>query len=1087
MALIPDLSPTQQKIYDGLRSIGPEIAGFYRDGLRLLADESFSTRSNLLAHCAREIDGGLREVLAPKMPRDENSDAETKGHVSSILNALGIGEENPLAQKWLSVAKHFHGYAHRHGAYRSPREIEKFLPLWQTYEEVLYTLVGGYFSLEERLRRMTQCGKPTDAMLEALTNLLDDPALAQSFFSQLKELGWFVPLRDRGFFNISRIPEPYQDEGTWRLPHAWAPMPYLEWVGMQNAAHRRSRIEQALIGVVQDYVTSHRVAGARRRNWQTDRGMARVLFHLAQLAWNEAHFEFLAVWVNADAMFACQDIMELGIPRLLNQDAHASVTRLLLLFLKAELAAENRTKLHFPVRDHTVIKGFIQHLPILPPQVFEPLYQRCLELIDWQCRLQPWYWKTHFERRVAFRTDEDPYGYEDAPEKMEMLPTRLATGLLVHYQGADLERHVKELAERREQVYQLMALHVIRRRFTELKSVFWALPFNPFLRYGLRIELASLVRENGTQFTSEEEAELVRRICRYRGVSFGRKPNKTEREAHRNRIVRLWLELLSGSPNPNVQAKLALYRQKDDPSTEADLSYFSSNRVHIRWGGDMPETATDMEKWGVDELVRYLHDFDEVDRWGRRDTYALGRCLQELIKTNPGKYLKDVRLFGAIPNYWGELFFAAEELASSGKMIFWEPLIDFVHQVVSEERFYNPETYESRSSAVQENTRRVAFLLLKSNQGKEHEAMPLSLMPKVENILFQFQNRLKSDESDDRFESMDNPYLMRAFNSTAGAYLMAAITYWVRYQRQFGESAMSTRQATFRQIFGDALSRFGETAHAVFGLCLPKLFYVDAVWSKHMLPAIFPEQDRHWRAAFSSYIGSNSVYGSVYLPLREAGHYQRALHDEAIPDEAGRNVGYHIGSAYLAKIEKLDDPNSLLNYLIQVGSPKQLAELVNYFWLVREEKKTGKLPAQDRPIRDLGRVLVPRLLAAQEDYAKAIQELVKWLPLFRKLDKEACTWVKLAIPHLNDYRQTMFIEDLMLHAPHQPKLAADLLLHFIQEPRKNEYYEDGPLSNLIQILYQQGERDIADTVCDRLGRMGNFPKIKAVYLENRRI
>ena len=55
---IPDLSPQQREIRRNLAAIGPEIAAYYLDGIKILHSTDLETIASLLAHIAREIDGG---------------------------------------------------------------------------------------------------------------------------------------------------------------------------------------------------------------------------------------------------------------------------------------------------------------------------------------------------------------------------------------------------------------------------------------------------------------------------------------------------------------------------------------------------------------------------------------------------------------------------------------------------------------------------------------------------------------------------------------------------------------------------------------------------------------------------------------------------------------------------------------------------------------------------------------------------------------------------------------------------------------------------------------------------------------------
>ena len=62
----PELSARQAEIYRNLEAIGPEIAAFYLSGVKVLNDKDLEISSYLLAHIAREIEGGLRDVLSEK-------------------------------------------------------------------------------------------------------------------------------------------------------------------------------------------------------------------------------------------------------------------------------------------------------------------------------------------------------------------------------------------------------------------------------------------------------------------------------------------------------------------------------------------------------------------------------------------------------------------------------------------------------------------------------------------------------------------------------------------------------------------------------------------------------------------------------------------------------------------------------------------------------------------------------------------------------------------------------------------------------------------------------------------------------------
>ena len=229
-----ELSPRQTEIHRNLEAIGPEIAAFYLDGIRILQNNDLETAANLLAHITREIDGGLRNILSDdkiaelefvvSMPDGNNATYE-KGkdgsfkfeskapgvfkvtykqigkHKTSILQFLGIDDPSPLAERWLEATRKFHKFSHRHGAWKTPREKEIFIPLWNEFEDVLADLVGNYLNLLSKVvDRILDDDKPTDKIRRVLLNLLKSETRRKYFFQNLDSPAWLKPLKEDGWF-----------------------------------------------------------------------------------------------------------------------------------------------------------------------------------------------------------------------------------------------------------------------------------------------------------------------------------------------------------------------------------------------------------------------------------------------------------------------------------------------------------------------------------------------------------------------------------------------------------------------------------------------------------------------------------------------------------------------------------------------------------------------------------------------------------------------------------------------------------------------------------------------------------------------
>ena len=111
--------PHQQRIYNGLKNIGTQLAAFYLDGVRIFNSSDFLSKTNLIGHVVREIGYGLTDVLDEtknegrkdpipmikkdiarclrmiKQPKDETVDSVENviAEMESILQSIAINEE----------------------------------------------------------------------------------------------------------------------------------------------------------------------------------------------------------------------------------------------------------------------------------------------------------------------------------------------------------------------------------------------------------------------------------------------------------------------------------------------------------------------------------------------------------------------------------------------------------------------------------------------------------------------------------------------------------------------------------------------------------------------------------------------------------------------------------------------------------------------------------------------------------------------------------------------------------------------------------------------------------------------------------
>src|SRR5262249_18919864 len=100
------LSPRQERIADRLLAqVGPGPAAFFRNACALVRERPPQPAvTHLVAHLLREVESAVRSVLEPP---DAAAGARTGKHqarIRTVLNVLGIAEDDGAAQFWLALA-----------------------------------------------------------------------------------------------------------------------------------------------------------------------------------------------------------------------------------------------------------------------------------------------------------------------------------------------------------------------------------------------------------------------------------------------------------------------------------------------------------------------------------------------------------------------------------------------------------------------------------------------------------------------------------------------------------------------------------------------------------------------------------------------------------------------------------------------------------------------------------------------------------------------------------------------------------------------------------------------------------------------
>ncbi len=521
-----ELTARQVEIHRNLESIGPEIAAYYMDGIRILQNKDLETVASLLAHIAREIDGGLRDILSSGEAKeriqtqlieevltkfgDYDELKDRKGHIASILEAIGIEDPSALFSlddvqtrfvvSWVNVATQFHKFAHRHGAWRLPRSREEFENLWYEFEGILEYLIGNFLNLLNTLDRILEYEDPTEEIRATLHNLLESEARRAYFFRKLKYFTWLEPLKEDGWFNPQNNPKPQENldqSGTFRTP-TWDALEYVAKV----STHSDIPIG-VLVDIVNSIINYTDDNGERIENDRTDLQIIKIIATLPTDRIESQHIAFMRIVLKSKWKYGLvdQEIGQTILPKLLDRGEQELTLELLAIMLEVES-----------------VDGRIR--PIMDEYWLEDTLKKYGQAIANLCSLEAAQITLEQIRTLA---NEDAYSFnfiQLVESDLSLLSHADYTELVVSFTSClfqfaepnSIENTVQVLLNDPHAIIRRIAVKAISQHYSDLKQLFWGWEGNPLDEYELKPEMYQLIQTNSSTFDDDEMERILQWI-----------------------------------------------------------------------------------------------------------------------------------------------------------------------------------------------------------------------------------------------------------------------------------------------------------------------------------------------------------------------------------------------------------------------------------------------------------------------------------------------------------------------------------------------------------------------------------------------
>ena len=1115
----PELTPRQNKIYRNLQDIGPEIAAFYLDGVKILRADNFETAPYLLAHITREIDGGLRDILSSDEDKakiqkgltkevltkigDYNTLKKYKGHIASILAALRIDDvdvlSNPddvnirFAVRWIEVAPKLVDFVHRHGPWKPPRSREAFEHLWYDFEEVLADLVGNYLNLLSRLDRILAYKAPTDDIIGTLPNLLKSDARRAYFFRELKYPTWLKPLRDAGWFNPEQNPLPYEapdNPGYYRTP-VWYALEYVEKV-----ANHPERPVDLLVDIVNAMVDYTNDTGERIENDGTNRRLIKIIGTLPIDRIGRKHITFMGPTLKYGGVGSA--ICETVLPKLLSEGEKGLSLDLLKVMFDAKVV--NR-QIH-PVMEEYWLKEAIKQQgqaisELCGFEAAQIALKRIRTLVD----------KGTYSFDFIERIETKPsYGPEQS--YAELLVS--FTCRLFHLASPDsIAETVKSLlkeglaAERDYQdakgsptIFGRIALNAITYHYDHMKRLFWEWEGNPLEEYELKPELYLLIQTHCLDFDDGEIEQILHWIESRKYIVMFAEDDET-----RTKVVayqkQQWLYALLETGNEKVITAYRKYKQINPaeieppghfaqiPSGAISRETAESLITHLENndGIETPSgkigriTVKELSDMSNAEIAQYLNDFAEARGWADPTERGLPEKLEECVKANPQRFTDDLQPFQGVRNRYQHSILSGLLDAWRDKREFgWDALLKFIHQILLSEQFWtesSEEPFNYRNWIISS----IADLVSEGTRNDKC-AFDAQLLPLTEKILMILVEKAEPSVS----ISKDLPSAV--LNSARGSVFSAMVIYALRYARINKTEQRSRWSRVIQEDFTKKLDRSVESSlefSFTLGNYLPNLLYLDKEWVVDNIDHIFPQQDEsHWEVAFSGYLFCSVISDYLYALLKKRGDYQKALNTDFADQKVLSRLIEHICTGWIEDNETFKDKTSLIYQLINSDNPKLLSEMVHFFWRQRHNTP-DKVQSKVKPAwHALIEVLYPN--SSKAEYQEILSSLSGWLELIDKIDEETLEWLKLSAKYVErGFNSASFVEALREHVPQTPREVGMIYLEMLN----NKVYPDyapTDIQETVRILYNQGYKEEADKICNLYAAAG-FDFLRSLYGE----
>jgi hypothetical protein len=909
--------------------------------------------------------------------------------------------------------------------------------------------------------------KYSESRLSSLEKYLNQKELKDYIFTEAlinskDSFNWFIPLSKKNTFTPeSNSPRTFKiaKKDEYRTP-LWSELRYLKEIAIENTKKKSKEVEKILIRIANRIIKYNYIE--KIDNYRTDLELLEIIYNVSSILVDKRHLEFIkrslkTRWGNH--LFA-RTLCEEFIPRLIKEKATGLTLNLLEIIFSFEEKKDKYGRDIKPIIKGYILKDFLnknkkdlanlcgKEASLIGINKIGEILKKDENEFDIHS-----IWTINDAKQPR---STDSYAYQIV---------RFVRDIYEQSNPETIKEDMTILLNRKHSIFKRIAIHVINHHYKKLDVLFWQSwqDCNPLDNYQLKPEIYELFKNNCTLFNKEQIIIIINWIN-----------TKDYKEKAKKAIAlrkREWLETLLKTNNKKVLKEYEKNKKiNPDPITYPGKVIW----MDTYWDKDVsPISAEELLKKTNEQISQYLINFKEEKFLNKPTQEGLNDTLRKSIAENPDKYTEDLHPFFKLSfSYCRVILQGLNKAWRENRSFYWENVFNFTLEIIDQKNSnyrnfweveYEKGHYDHKNSIITE----IAHLIHEGTKNDNH-AFDKMLLPIAERILLLLARNVKSN-----LNTTDDLH-SRIINSVKYDIFSAMISYSLRYVRINPDLAKEDRWK--KEIKEDFTNRIGnETLEFYFALgqYFLSLYYLNKEWVQKNINKIFYKKDKllYKSSIIGFFAYADKVYLEIYNLLKGNNILLDALNYEFSERHINEKVIQHICIGYIEDWEELKDPNSLISKILEDKKEYQIAEVVRFVEMFRENL-TEKVKQKIKPLWERIFNIISKNEEKSEFQSIAV-ELIDWLNLVDKIDEDIFNWLKLSVKYIDLYNPGMVYLKFYEHIDKNPEKIGKLILEMLKY-KVPVPYDIEDIKKTVESLYSKNQKEIADKICNIYGENGYY-------------